>query len=109
MGHGELVLVIGALLFAAFCLGFVTHWLVNRLSHVSADDLGEMDRMAEALHAAEESRDTALAQQRATETRLRAQLAQNEAELRAAMEGLRAAREEAEALRRELGRRGAGG
>jgi len=109
MDRSELVIATAILLFGAFLLGFLTHWVVNRLSHVSQADLSELEAMAEALHAAEEARDAALAERIATETRLGAQLAQAEAELRAAMAGLRDARHEAEALRAELGRAGRAG
>lgn len=109
MDRNELVIATAILLFGAFVLGFLTHWVVNRLSHVSKSDLSELESMAEALHHAEEARDAAIAERIAVETRLGAQLTQTDAELRAAMEGLRDARHESEALRAELGRVGRAG
>jgi hypothetical protein len=106
MDRNELVIATAILLFGAFLLGFLTHWLVSRLSHVSKSDLSELEAMAEALHDAEEARDAALAERIAVEARLGAQLSQAEAELRGAMEGLREARQESEALRGELRRAG---
>lgn len=106
MDRTELIIATGILLFGAFLLGFLTHWLVSRLSHVSSSQLGELEAMAEALHYAEETRDAAMAERVSVETRLQAQVTQAEAELRAAMEGLREARHESEALRAELGRLG---
>ncbi|PWR04407.1 hypothetical protein DKT77_01645 [Meridianimarinicoccus roseus] len=106
MDRTELIIATGILLFGAFLLGFLTHWLVSRLSHVSSSELGELEAMAEALHAAEETRDAALTERVSVETRLQAQLSQTEAELRAAMEGLREARHDSEALRAELSRLG---
>lgn len=108
MDRNELVIATAILLFGAFLLGFVTHWLVSRLSHVSKSDLSELEAMAEALHDAEDTRDAALAERIAVESRLGAQLAQTEAELRGAMEGLRDARHDTEALRAELARSGRG-
>ena len=108
MDRSELVVATAILLFGAFVLGFLTHWLVSRLSHVSTSDLSELEAMAEALHIAEEVRDAAVAERIAIEARLGAQLNQSEAELRGAMDGLRAARHEIEALRTELARSGRG-
>lgn len=108
MDRNELVIATAILLFGAFLLGFLTHWLVSRLSHVSKSDLSELEAMAEALHSAEEARDAAIAERIAVETRLGAQLSQTEAELRGAMDGLRAARHDTESLRAELGRLGRG-
>lgn len=106
MDRNELIIATAILLFGAFLLGFLTHWLVSRLSHVSKSDLSELEAMAEALHDAEDARDAALAERIAVETRLGAQLTQAEAELRAAMDGLRDARHDSEALRTELRRAG---
>ncbi len=109
MDRNELVIATAILLFGAFLLGFLTHWVVNRLSHVSKSDLSELEAMAEALHDAEEARDAALAERVAVEARLGARLTQAKAELRAAMEGLRDARHESEALQAELRRTGRSG
>ena len=78
MDRNELVIATAILLFGAFLLGFLTHWLVSRLSHVSKSDLSELEAMAEALHSAEEARDAAIAERIAVETRLGAQLSQTE-------------------------------
>jgi prefoldin subunit 5 len=60
--------------------------------------------MAQALHEAEEMRDEAIAWYQQRESDLENRLHQTEAELRAAMEGLREARHEAEDLRATLDR-----
>ena len=60
--------------------------------------------MAQALHEAEETRDQAIAYIEAREAELQNQLNQTEAELRAAMDGLRDARHEAEELRNYIER-----
>ena len=79
-------------------------WLIHRLTRVSKADMGELEQMAQALHEAEEGRDQALSYLESREAALGNQLAQSEAELRAAMEGLREARREASELRAELER-----
>ncbi len=99
MNRTEFIVVTAVILFVAFCLGWFASWLVHRLSRVSQGDLGELDRMAQSLHDAEESRDEAIRYVRARESELKNQLAQTEAELNAAMDGLREARQEAEELR----------
>jgi prefoldin subunit 5 len=55
--------------------------------------------MAQALHEAEETRDQAITYLQQREAEITNQLSQTEAELRAAMDGLREARHEAEELR----------
>lgn len=102
MDRTELIIAAAILLFGAYVFGFVTHWVISRLSHVSSSQLSELEAMAEALHQAEEARDAALEARVSTEARLKAQLTQTEAELRAAMEGLREARHDSEALRARL-------
>ena len=64
--------------------------------------------MAQALHEAEETRDQAITYLQQREAEMTGQLSQTEAELRAAMDGLRDARHEAEELRSMLDRRDAG-
>jgi hypothetical protein len=71
--------------------------------------MGEIDRLAQSLHDAEELRDQALAYMDAREAELTNQLTQTEAELRAAMEGLRDARHEAEEMRAYIERMHANG
>jgi len=100
MDRTELIVATAILLFGAFCLGFLAHWAVNRLSHVSRDDLGELDRLAEQLHAAEEARDTAIAQQKSGEARIN----RLESELRTATRGMHEARRETEELKAHLAR-----
>lgn len=102
MSRTELILVSAALLFAAFALGWMVHWFVGRISRVDQSDLGELERMAHALNEAESLRDQAITYIEAREAELTRELAQTRAELEAAMDGLRAARHEAEYLRRAL-------
>lgn len=99
MNRGELILAAALVLFVAFMFGWFAYWLLHRLTRVSAADIGQIERMAQDLHDAEEARDQAITYLQTREAELTNQLHQTEAELRAAMEGLREARAEAEELR----------
>lgn len=99
MNRMEFIVAIAIILFVAFALGYMAHWLIARFSQVSSADLNEMDALAKALHDAEETRDQAIAYLQHREAELTGQLSQTEAELRAAMDGLREARQETEELR----------
>jgi hypothetical protein len=99
MNRLEFIIAIAVILFVAFVLGWLAHWLLTRFSQVSSADLNEMEALAKALHDAEETRDQAIAYLQQREAELTGQLSQTEAELRAAMDGLREARHETEELR----------
>ncbi|EPX79750.1 hypothetical protein Salmuc_05693 [Salipiger mucosus DSM 16094] len=94
------------ILFVAFCLGWFANWLVHRFKRVSQADMDQLERMSQELHEAEETRDQAITYLQQREAELTNQLAQTEAELSAAMEGLREARHEAEELRAWIDRQG---
>lgn len=99
MNRIEFILVTALVLFVAFMLGWFASWLIHRVSRVTASDMDELDQMAQALHEAEETRDQAITYVHQREAELANQLTQSQAELTAAMEGLRAARHEADELR----------
>lgn len=99
MNRTEFIIATTIILIVAFALGWATSWLVSRLTRVSQSDIGELDQMAQALHEAEETRDQAITYLHYREEELSNQLTQTEAELTAAMDGLRDARREAEELR----------
>ncbi|ADO41737.1 hypothetical protein [Ketogulonicigenium vulgare] len=99
MNKTELTVFIAIVLFVAFALGWFANWLIYRFTRVTRGEIGELDRMAQALHEAEETRDQAIVYIQQRESSLHAQLTQTQAELRAAMEGLRDARHEADELR----------
>ena len=99
MNRTEFIIATAIILFVAFALGWFASWLIHRLTRVSQADMGELEQMAQALHEAEETRDQALVYVEQREAELANQLSQTEAELRAAMDGLREARHEAEELR----------
>ncbi|KIT17093.1 hypothetical protein [Jannaschia aquimarina] len=102
MNRTEFVIAIAVILFLAFVLGWVASWLVGRFGRVTQNDMTELDGMAQALHEAEEQRDQAIAWIHHREGELGQQLQEAQAEARAAMEGLREARHEAEELRRYI-------
>lgn len=99
MNRAEFIIVTAIILFIAFALGWFAHWVIHRFTRVSGAEMGELDRMAQSLHEAEETRDQAITYLQQREAELSNQQHQTEAELRAAMDGLRAARQEAEELR----------
>lgn len=106
MNRTEFIVVTVIILTAAFALGWFVNWLVHRFTRVTQADLGELERMAQALHEAEETRDQAIAYIHHRDDEVARETAQLQAELRAAMDGLRESRHEAEMLRRDLEGRG---
>lgn len=99
MNRTEFVVTTAIILFVAFALGWFAHWLVHRFRRVSQADVDQLEKMSQELHEAEETRDQAITYLQQREAELTNQLAQAEAELSAAMEGLREARSEAEEYR----------
>ena len=99
MSRTEFIIATAIILFVCFCLGWFANWLVHRFTRVAAGDVAEVDRMSQELHEAEETRDQAITYLQQREAELTNQLSQTEAELRAAMDGLRDARHETEELR----------
>ena len=104
MNGAEFIAATAAILFMAFIAGWFTHWLVSRITRVTRSDMDDLDKMAQELHAAEESRDQTTAYFQQREAELTNKLAQTEAELEAAMDGLRSARAEADDLRAHIER-----
>ena len=109
MNRTEFIIATAIILLLAFLMGWFTYWLVHRFTRVGGGDMAEMDRLAQSLHDAEEARDQAIAYLETREADLVSQLTQTEAELRAAMEGLRDARHEAEEMRTYIERMHANG
>ena len=109
MSRTEFVMATAIILFVAFALGWFANWLIHRFLRVAQSEMGELDRMAQQLHEAEEQRDQTVAYFQQREADMSNQLSQTEAELRAAMDGLRVARHEAEELRAYIERVNQGG
>ncbi|WP_284164623.1 hypothetical protein [Frigidibacter sp. SD6-1] len=109
MGRTEFIIAMSIVLFIAFGLGWFASWLVHRLTRVTQAEISDLDSMARSLHDAEEARDEAITYFQQRERDLTGQLSQTEAELRAAMDGLRDARAESEELRAYIERMNARG
>ncbi|MCC1494438.1 hypothetical protein [Cognatishimia sp. F0-27] len=107
MNRTEFIITTAIILFVAFALGWFAHWVLHRFSRISQSDLNQLEKMSQELHEAEETRDQAITYLQQREAELTNQLAQTEAELGAAMEGLREARHEAEELRAYVERQSA--
>ena len=99
MNGPEFIAATAAILFMAFLAGWFTHWLISRITRVTRSDMDDLDKMAQELHQAEEERDSTTAFYQQREAELSNKLSQTEAELEAAMDGLRTARSEAEDLK----------
>ena len=99
MNRTEFTIAIAFILLVAFTAGWFTYWLLHRFTRVAGGDMAEMDRLAQSLHEAEETRDQAILYLEEREAELLNQIAQTDAELRATMEGLRESRHEAEEMR----------
>lgn len=108
MTRTDFIITTAVILFVAFCLGWFANWLIHRFTRVSQADVDQLERMSQELHEAEETRDQAITYLQQREAELTNQLVQTEAELSAAMEGLRDARHEAEDLRAYIERVNAG-
>ena len=108
MNRTEFIIATAIILFVAFGLGWFACWLINRLSRVTQAEMGELEQMARDLHEAEETRDQAITYLETREAELINQLNQSNAELRAAMDGLRDARHEAQELRTYIERMSVG-
>ncbi len=108
MNRTEFIIATAIILFVAFGLGWFACWLIHRLSRVTQTEMGELEQMAHDLHEAEETRDQAIEYLEAREAELTNRLNQSNAELRAAMDGLRDARREAHELRAYIERMSAG-
>ncbi|MDE0851992.1 hypothetical protein [Yoonia sp.] len=108
MNRNEFIIATAIILFVAFALGWFASWLINRFTRVTKSEIDELDKMAQSLHEAEETRDQAITYLQQREAEMTNQHAQTEAELRATMDGLRDARREAEELRSYIERQNAG-
>ncbi len=98
MNREEFIISAAIVLFLTFLLGWLSRWLMQRLNMVSEKDLNELNKISAALLEAEEGNEKA----RNRELELDKKISQLEAELEAAMDGLRAARLETDELKTSL-------
>ena len=99
MNRTEFIIATALILMIAFALGWFAYWALHRFTRVAGGNMGELDGLAQSLHEAEETRHQAIVYLEQREAELSNQITQTEAELRAAMEGLRDARLEASEMR----------
>tara|TARA_B100000676_G_C17605374_1_gene594075 strand:+ start:164 stop:472 length:309 start_codon:yes stop_codon:yes gene_type:complete len=95
MNREEFIVSAAIVLFLTFLLGWLSRWLIQRLNMVSERDLRDLNKISTALLEAEEDNEKA----KNREKDLNKKISQLEAELEAAMDGLRAARLETEELK----------
>lgn len=105
MDRTEFIAATAILLFAAFLLGWFACWLAMRLTRTTQADMGQLDRMAQDLHEAEQARDAAVADLEGVEADLKTRLVTSESELRDAQDSLRESRAEVEELRAYIERK----
>ena len=98
MNREEFIISAAIVLFLTFLLGWLSRWLLQRLNMVSEKDLKDLNKISAALLEAEE----AIEKAKSRESELNKKISQLEAELKAAMDGLRAARLETEELKSSL-------
>jgi septal ring factor EnvC (AmiA/AmiB activator) len=98
MNGAEFIAATAAILFMAFLAGWFSHWLISRITRVTRSDMDDLDKMAQELHKAEEERDETTTYFQQREAELTNKLSQTEAELEAAMDGLRTSRAKSEEL-----------
>ncbi len=98
MNREEFIISAAIVLFLAFLLGWLSRWLLQRLNMVSEKDLKDLNKISAALLEAEEVNEKA----NNREIELNKKISQLEAELEAAMDGLRTARLETEELKSSL-------
>ena len=98
MNREEFIISAAIVLFLTFLLGWLSRWLLQRLNMVSEKDLKDLNKISAALLEAEEDNEKA----KNRELELNKKISQLEAELEAAMDGLRTARLETEELKSSL-------
>ena len=98
MNREEFIISAAIVLFLTFLLGWLSRWLLQRLNMVSEKDLKDLNKISAALLEAEEDNEKA----KNRELELNKKISQLEAELEAAMDGLRSARLETEELKTSL-------
>ena len=76
MNRTEFIIATAIILLLAFAMGWFTYWLLHRFTRVAGGDMGEMDRLAQSLHEAEEMRDQTITYFENREAELMNQIAQ---------------------------------
>lgn len=99
MDRNEFIIAVMVLLSGSYLLGFLTHWIVTRLSRVSDAEISQLDELAEDLHRAEDERDQARADRHRLDIETRAKIGELRSELVSTQEALTSAETELNELR----------
>lgn len=99
MNREEFVIATAVILFTTFVVGWLMGLIVQRMTRPTRANMGELDRMAQQLHEAEEARDEAVARLEEREAILGQKIAASEVDFQMAMDSLRESRAEIEELR----------
>jgi len=94
MNRTELIIGMAIILFVAFALGWFAYWLTHRFTRVAGAQSADLERLAQELHEAEETREEAIAWLQERETDLTQRLQEAEARLEASEHALTKARME---------------
>ncbi|SOH92704.1 hypothetical protein SAMN06273572_101552 [Monaibacterium marinum] len=94
MTRSDLVIAMTVALVGAVLLGWVLRWIYSGLARAGTAMVETVDSMTARLTQAEEGQAAIAAQLAATDQSLRSQLREKQAELDAAMDGLRTARQQ---------------
>lgn len=105
MDRTQFITATAIILFAAFVAGWFCSWLVHRLTRAGAAELGELERLSQALHDAEAERDRAISTLETGEAELTRRIGELESRRQQALESLREAQTEIEELRDYIERR----
>lgn len=105
MNRNEFIIATAVILFTTFVVGWLMGLIIQRLTRPTRADMGELDRMAQQLHEAEDARDAAVAKLEEREAELGQKLATAQVDFQAAMDGLRESRAEIEDLREFIERK----
>lgn len=104
MTRDDFILATALVLFAAFVVGWLSCWLISRLTRPGRADLDAVQRLTQELHEAERTRDAAISDSKQREAALHERLAFSGTELANARSALSEAAQEIEELRAYIDR-----
>lgn len=99
MNRTDFIIVTAVILFTTFVVGWLMGLIVQRMMRPRRVDMTELDRMAQQLLEAENTRDQAITRMQNREAELTRRVASAETEIQAVLDSLRNSRNEVEELR----------